>query len=136
ELPGMRMVFEFAETDSGSRLTTATYFTSPDALEHLLEMGMLEGTREAMGQIDNIVTDDAAFDDSQPAQLQNLDDVTVRISRLRHWPPQKMSQAHHEPDIMRQWLRGPDVSHMPACEIGVEAGATYRYEWEPDAGED
>lgn len=136
ELPGMRMVFEFAETDSGSRLTTTTYFTSPDALEHLLEMGMLEGTREAMGQIDNVVTDDAAFDDSQPAQLQNLDDVTVRISRVLHGTPEQIWQAHHEPDIMRQWLLGPDGWHMPVCEIGVEPGDTYRYEWETDAGED
>ncbi|MDN5817708.1 MAG: hypothetical protein L0K38_06690, partial [Yaniella sp.] len=31
--------------DSGSRLTTTTYFTWADDVEQLLEMGMREGTR-------------------------------------------------------------------------------------------
>lgn len=136
KLPGMRMVFEFAETGSGARLTVTTFFASADALEQLLKMGMLEGTREAMGQIDDVVTYDATFEVSQPAQLQYLDDVTVRISRVLHGTPEQIWQAHHEPDIIRQWLLGPDGWHMPVCEIGLEPGDTYRYEWETDTGED
>lgn len=120
ELPGMRMIFEFTETDSGSKLTTTTYFPSAEALEQLLEMGMLEGTREAMGQIDAVVTDDPAFDPGQPAQLHYLDDVTVRVSRVLGGTPEQVWQAHHEPKNIRRWMLGPDGWHMPVCEVGVE----------------
>lgn len=136
ELPGMRMVFEFSPSDSGSRLTTTTHFPSAEALEQLVEMGMLEGTREAMGQIDEVVTDDAAFDSNQPAQLDYLDDVTIRVSRVLQASPEHIWQAYHEPEIMQQWLLGPDGWRMPVCEIGHQPGDTYRYEWESDAGED
>lgn len=32
DMPGLRMLFEFTETDSGSRLTTTTSFPSTEAL--------------------------------------------------------------------------------------------------------
>jgi len=45
--------------DSGTRMTTVTTFTSPEQLEKLLGMGIEEGMRLAMGQIDGILADGA-----------------------------------------------------------------------------
>lgn len=136
DMPGMRMLFEFTETDSGSRLTTTTSFPSTEALAELLKMGMLEGTRETMEQIDDVITDVAAFDASQPAQLQYLDDVTVRISRVIQGTPEQIWQAHHDPDVVPQWMLGPDGWHMRVCDIADEPGDSYRYVWASDTGQD
>lgn len=56
EMPSMRMVFEFAESDEGSQVTATTFFDTVDGMERLLEMGIEQGMREAMGQIDDVVT--------------------------------------------------------------------------------
>jgi uncharacterized protein YndB with AHSA1/START domain len=55
DMPHMRMVFNFEETPAGSRLVTTTHFPSPEALQQLLEMGMEQGMREAMGQMDAVL---------------------------------------------------------------------------------
>jgi uncharacterized protein YndB with AHSA1/START domain len=57
-LPGdepvsMRVTFE--PTDGGTRMTTVTHFASTEQLEKMLEMGMQEGMRLAMGQIDAVL---------------------------------------------------------------------------------
>jgi len=50
----MRVQLE-AKGDGGTRMTIASTFPSRDAMEQLLEMGMDEGMREAVGQIDAIL---------------------------------------------------------------------------------
>jgi uncharacterized protein YndB with AHSA1/START domain len=57
DLPGMRMEFAFEATDSGSRFTSTTWFPDREALDQLLDMGMLEGTKSAMSQIDAVVAE-------------------------------------------------------------------------------
>ncbi len=54
-LPSVRMVFTFEEIPSGSQMVTTTHFNSKEDLEELLAMGMLEGTKAAMGQIDAVL---------------------------------------------------------------------------------
>ncbi|WP_434080260.1 SRPBCC family protein [Sanguibacter sp. Z1732] len=61
DMPAMRMVYEFTETDTGSRCTTTTYFNSADNLKRMLTMGMEEGMRSAMSQIDDVVADLASL---------------------------------------------------------------------------
>lgn len=41
----------------GTRMTTVTRFTSADKLEQMMAMGMEEGSREAMDQIDALLAD-------------------------------------------------------------------------------
>jgi uncharacterized protein YndB with AHSA1/START domain len=60
EMPSMRMVFAFEETPTGSRVMVTTYFPSAQALEKLLDMGMEQGMREAMGQMDAILGESAS----------------------------------------------------------------------------
>ncbi|RLV53418.1 SRPBCC domain-containing protein, partial [Aeromicrobium phragmitis] len=61
DMPSMRMVFTFEETDRGSRLITTTHFNSVEELEQLVGMGMEDGMRAAMGQIDEVLADLASF---------------------------------------------------------------------------
>jgi uncharacterized protein YndB with AHSA1/START domain len=55
-----RFVIEFAERPAGrTTMTVISTFASIDAMQQLLEMGMEEGMREAMGQIDGVLTEAA-----------------------------------------------------------------------------
>lgn len=54
-MPSMRMKFSFEQTAAGSRVTSVTHFPSVEAMEQLVKMGMLEGLRSAMGQLDAVL---------------------------------------------------------------------------------
>ncbi len=132
DMPSMRMVFTFSETDSGARMITTTYFNSADELEQLLAMGMLEGTKAAMGQIDDVLVDLTSFAHGKLTEAQILSDTQVRVSRVIRGTREQVWRAHHEPELMQQWLLGPDGWTMPVCEIATEVGGTYTYEWKSD----
>lgn len=55
EMPTIRMRFTFQPHDGGTRMVTLTTFPSLDALEQLLSMGMMEGMKAAMSQIDSVL---------------------------------------------------------------------------------
>jgi len=135
DLPSMRMVFRFEGTADGSRVSTTTHFGSLEELEQLLGMGMEEGMRTAMAQIDAVVADLASFAAGRVADLQLLDDTHVRVSRIIRGTPAQVWRAHHDPELMRRWLLGPDGWTMPVCEIAASVGDTYRNEWESDDGQ-
>lgn len=135
EMPNMRMVFAFEETDTGSRLTTTTFFNSADELEQLLEMGMEEGTLSAMSQIDDVLADLASFAAGRAVEAQLLSDTQVRVSRVIRGTVDQVWAAHHDPELMKRWLLGPDGWTMPVCEIAANVGDTYRNEWEDANGE-
>src|SRR5690606_17551977 len=81
-MPSMRMTFRFEATATGSRVTTTTYFSTVEQLEQLLAMGMEEGMRSAMSQIDDVVADLASFAAGLATEAQILSDTRVRISRI------------------------------------------------------
>jgi uncharacterized protein YndB with AHSA1/START domain len=56
-MPSMRMTYTFEPTATGSRFTVVTRFTSLESMEQLLKMGMVEGLRSAMGQLDAVLAD-------------------------------------------------------------------------------
>jgi uncharacterized protein YndB with AHSA1/START domain len=135
-MPSMRMVYTFDETAAGSRLTTTTHFPSLSALEQLIGMGMEEGMRSAMGQIDAVVADLASFAAGRTTEAQVLSDTLVRVSRVIRGTVQQVWDAHHDPALLKRWLLGPDGWTMPVCEVAASVGDTYRYEWESQAGEE
>ncbi|GMV07838.1 MAG: activator of HSP90 ATPase [Gemmatimonadota bacterium] len=55
DLPTMVMRVSLEETAGGTRMSVVTRFPSPEALEQLTAMGMEEGMRAAMGQIDALL---------------------------------------------------------------------------------
>lgn len=133
-MPSMRMTFVFEDTDAGSRLVTTTYFGSLDQLEQLLGMGMDEGLRSAMSQIDDVLADLESFAARRGTESRILSDTQVRISRIIRGTVDQVWRAHHEPALVQQWMLGPDGWTMPVCEIDAEVGGSYRYEWEPTDG--
>ncbi|MCM2257374.1 MAG: SRPBCC family protein [Vicinamibacteria bacterium] len=133
-MPSMRMVFGFSATKSGSRFESVTFFPSLEAMEQLVKMGMMEGMRSAMGQIDALLADLASFAASRATEAQILGDTQVRISRVIRGSVQDVWRAHHDAKLMQRWLLGPDGWTMPVCEIATKVGDRYRYEWEAADG--
>ena len=60
DMPSMRMSIAFEPVSAGSRLTIVTHFTSLEAMEQLVQMGMIEGLQSALGQLDGVLAEPAA----------------------------------------------------------------------------
>ncbi|MDZ5078650.1 SRPBCC family protein [Nesterenkonia sp. HG001] len=131
-MPTMRMAFSFEESADGSRLLVRTFFNSADELEELLTMGMEEGLRSALSQVDEVLHDPLPH---SPARSQLLNDTQVRISRVIAGSVEDVWQAHRSPELLRRWMLGPDGWTMPVCEVAEDPGDAYRFEWESDEGE-
>ncbi len=136
EMPAMRMVFTFEPTDTGSRVVTTTAFASLDDLEQLVGQGMEEGMTSAIGQMDEVLADLARFAAGSGTSLQLLDDTHVRTSRIVRGSRDQVWQAHHDPDLLRRWMLGPDGWEMDRCEVATTVGDTYLYGWRPVGGGD
>ena len=129
-MPTMRIRFRFEPTATGSRSTTTTTFSSVEAMEELVKMGMMDGLKSAMGQIDALLDDLASFAVTRATEAQLLSDTRVRISRVVRGTVTQVWRAHNEPALMQRWLLGPDGWSMPVCIVATTVGERYRYEWE------
>lgn len=129
-MPTMRMRFTFESTASGSRFTSVTKFPNLESLEKLLSMGMMEGMKSAMSQIDAVLADLARFAATRATEAQLLGPTQARISRVVRGTVDQVWRAHHEPALMKRWMLGPDGWTMPVCEIATRVGERYRYEWQ------
>ena len=129
-MPTMRMVFHFEATPTGSRFRSVTTFNSVEQMEQLVQMGMMEGMRSAMGQIDAVLADLASFAAARGTEAQLLSDTQVRVSRVIRGSAAQVWRAHHDASLMKRWLLGPDGWSMPVCEVATKVGERYRYEWD------
>jgi uncharacterized protein YndB with AHSA1/START domain len=134
EMPSMRMAFAFEETGDGSRVTTTTSFASLEDLERLIGMGMDEGMRSAMGQMDQVLADLTSYAAGSGITTELLDDTHARISRVVRGTVDQVWRAHTEADLMRRWMLGPDGWVMATCDVATQVGDTYLYEWEQADG--
>lgn len=128
-MPTLRMTFTFEATPTGSRSKVVTQFPSIDAMKKVLEMGMMEGMRSAMSQLDTLLGDLKAFAGSLATEAQLLSDTEVRVSRVIRGTVEQVWRAHHDRDLLQRWLLGPDGWTMPVCEVAQNVGDRYRYEW-------
>ncbi len=133
-MPSMRMVFVFVATPEGARMTNVTHFASAEALEQLIAMGAVEGSTLAMNQLDAVLHDLREYAQGQGTRVEILSDQHVRITRLIDGPRDLVWRAHTEPELMRQWMLGPDGWRMSVCEVDLSVGGTYRIAWEPEPG--
>ncbi|GGE76495.1 SRPBCC family protein [Nesterenkonia cremea] len=134
QLPAGRMTFSFEETATGSRLTMVQHFHSPEDMETLLEMGQAEGIEAALGQADAVLADLRSFASGREVEIQILSDTQVRASRIIRGSVEQVWQAHHDPELLRRWLLGPDGWVMTEATAAQQTGETYRYAWEPGVG--
>lgn len=132
ELPESRMVFEFAETALGSRVTIVNHYGSLEDMEQVLAMGMVDGMREAMGQIDAVLEDLASFAEGRGTELQLIGETQARVSRVVRGDIAQVWRATTDPELLRRWQLGPDGWSMPVCEYGAEVGQRLRTEWQND----
>ncbi|MEW2462408.1 SRPBCC family protein [Microbacterium sp. K41] len=129
--PAQRMSFTFDSTPEGTRMVTTSHFDSVDALEQVVEMGQVEGIKMAMGQLDAVLQDLRDYAQGKGTRVELLDDTHVRITRLVEGPRELVWRAHFEPDLIRQWMLGPDGWEMTECTTATEVGQSYRNSWAP-----
>jgi uncharacterized protein YndB with AHSA1/START domain len=130
-----RMVFAFAATANGSRVTTTTYFDSLADLEHLVAMDMEQNMTAAINQMDAVLADLTSFAAGDGTTTQFLGDTQVRVTRVIRGDVETVWRAHEEPTLLQKWMLGPEGWTMPVCEVASEVGQNYRYEWERLDGE-
>lgn len=58
----------------------------------------------------------------------------VLVTRRFAAPPEKVYRAHVEPDLIRQWMLGPDGWTMPVCINDARPDGQIRYEWSDGKG--
>ncbi|QEA28187.1 ATPase [Microbacterium sp. CBA3102] len=129
--PAQRMSFAFESTAEGTRMVTTSHFDSVDALEQVVEMGQVEGIKMAMAQLDAVLQDLRAYAQGKGTRVELLDDTHVRITRLVEGPRELVWRAHFEPELIRQWMLGPDGWEMTECVAATEVGQSYRNSWAP-----
>ncbi len=129
--PAMRMTLEFSPSADGTRMVGTSHFDSAEALEQVVAMGVIEGTKMAMAQLDTVLQDLRDYAQGKGTRLELLDDTHVRITRLVEGPRELVWRAFNEEELMRQWMLGPDGWEMTECVIGTEPGQTYRNSWAP-----
>ncbi len=130
ELPVTRMNVVFEATDAGSRFVAVSTFASAAAMEQVVAMGMVEGLRSALHQLDDVVADLRESTKDFIAALEVVDDTHVVVRREVRGSIGQVWQAHHDPALIKRWMLGPDGWTMPVCEPATEVGDSYRYEWE------
>ncbi|MEO8528789.1 MAG: SRPBCC family protein [Pseudolysinimonas sp.] len=132
DMPVARMALRFETTTDGCRLTTVTNFDTPADLEKVIAMGVVEGSTLAMAQLDAVLADLREYALGKGTRVELIDDVHVRITRAFEAPRHLIWRAHTEPELMKQWLLGPDGWTMTVCEVSTTPGGSYRYAWEPE----
>ena len=130
DAPTVRLVFAFESTPHGSRVSTTAHFDTADDFTRMLEMGMVDGLAQSIGQLDQVLGDGRSFAADQSTMTQILSDTQVRISRVITSTPELVWRAHHEKALLQQWLLGPAGWSMPVCEMAASAGDPYRYIWD------
>ena len=55
--------------------------------------------------------------------------TTIRVVRTFDAPLALVWRAHTEPDLVKQWMTGPEGHSLPVCEIDFRVGGTARYVW-------
>ncbi len=134
DMPSVRVLFAFDETPDGSRLTSSATFPSSEAMGKLVSMGVVEGTKAAMAQIDQVVSDLVTFAPGRALEWTLIGDDRVRITRVLRGTLQQVWHAHHDSELIRRWMYGPEGWSISECTPAVDGGEHYRYVFEPSPG--
>lgn len=61
--------------------------------------------------------------------LETEGEKFVVVKRRFEAPPEDVYRAHMEPELLQQWMLGPDGWTMPVCIHEAKPGGRIRYEW-------
>lgn len=134
EMPTMHVLVALEATEAGTTMTMTSTFADAEQMQQVLDMGTEEGMTQAMGQIEDILADLSEFAAGRGLELTVLDDTHIRVTRVIRGTVEQVWQAHHDPELLKQWMLGPDGWTMPECDPGLEVGATHRTVWESTDG--
>lgn len=60
----------------------------------------------------------------------------VVVTRRFEAPPEAVYRAHTDPELLQQWVLGPEGWTMPVCVFEAKPGGKIRYEWTDGKGGD
>lgn len=61
--------------------------------------------------------------------LQTEGDTHVVVTRCFAASPEAVYRAHTDPELIQQWMLGPEGWSMPVCISEAKPGGKIRYEW-------
>lgn len=64
--------------------------------------------------------------------LKSEGDTHIVVTRRFRASPEAVYRAHIEPDLIRQWMLGPEGWSMRDCVNDPRPGGAFRYEWAHD----
>jgi len=68
-------------------------------------------------------------------KLETEGERYVVVTRRFAAPPEEVYRAHTDPELVQQWLLGPDGWTMPVCKVDPRPGGKIRYEWANGKGQ-
>jgi uncharacterized protein YndB with AHSA1/START domain len=66
--------------------------------------------------------------------LETEGETFVVVKRRFEASPEDVYRAHVDPDLIQQWMLGPDGWTMPVCRLEAKPGGKIRYEWSDGKG--
>lgn len=66
--------------------------------------------------------------------LETEGEKHVIVKRRFEAPPEAVYRAHTDPEIVQQWMLGPEGWTMPVCINEAKPGGKIRYEWSDGQG--
>jgi uncharacterized protein YndB with AHSA1/START domain len=61
--------------------------------------------------------------------LETEGETTIIVKRRFEAPPEAVYRAHLDPELIREWMLGPEGWTMPVCISEAKPGGKLRYEW-------
>ena len=69
-------------------------------------------------------------------EVAAVGETEIRMRRLFDAPREGVFRAFTEPDLIKQWLFGPEGHSLPVCEIDLRVGGSLRYVWRLENGKE
>lgn len=62
-------------------------------------------------------------------KLVTRGNTDIVVTRFVAAAPELVFRAHIEPELIQQWMLGPEGWSMPRCEVDARVGGAFRYDW-------
>lgn len=71
---------------------------------------------------------------TKPVDVTLPNETEIVVKRTFDAPAEMVFEFYTKPELVRQWMLGPDGWSMPVCEIDLRVGGGYRFVWRADDG--